>query len=93
MNENKSRMIQTLLANEVIQVEASARKDQAADEKENSHTIGKAGPLNFSPSGGVSTDDPSRSEGMSSFPSPFSESPNLRPDSLHASKDRKDHIR
>ncbi|KAL9585971.1 MAG: hypothetical protein Q9212_001190 [Teloschistes hypoglaucus] len=43
--------------------EAAVRKDQAAAEKENSHTIGKAGPLNFSPSGGVSTDDPNRSEG------------------------------
>ncbi|KAI4098875.1 MAG: hypothetical protein L6R37_006268 [Teloschistes peruensis] len=53
----------SLTGNTGDKVEASARKDQAADEKENSHTIGKAGPLNFSPSGGVSTDDPSRSEG------------------------------
>ncbi|KAL8666759.1 MAG: hypothetical protein Q9202_001297 [Teloschistes flavicans] len=43
--------------------EASLRKDQAAAEKEASHTVGKAGPLNFSPSGGISTDDPNRSEG------------------------------
>ncbi|KAL8950785.1 MAG: hypothetical protein Q9222_003192 [Ikaeria aurantiellina] len=43
--------------------EAAARKDQAAAEKESSHTIGKMGPLNVSPSGGVSADDPNRSEG------------------------------
>ncbi|KAI4191450.1 MAG: hypothetical protein L6R41_000101 [Letrouitia leprolyta] len=43
--------------------EAAARKDQAAAEKEASHTVGKLGPLNVSPSGGVSTDDPNRTEG------------------------------
>ncbi|KAL8759122.1 MAG: hypothetical protein Q9199_001004 [Rusavskia elegans] len=43
--------------------EASARKDQAASEKESSHSVGKLGPLNVSPSGGVSTDDPNRTEG------------------------------
>ncbi|KAL8841511.1 MAG: hypothetical protein Q9170_000894 [Blastenia crenularia] len=43
--------------------EAAARKDQAAAEKEGSHTLGKLGPLNVSPSGGVSTDDPDRAEG------------------------------
>ncbi|KAL8866949.1 MAG: hypothetical protein Q9174_005977 [Haloplaca sp. 1 TL-2023] len=43
--------------------QAEARKDQAAAEKEASHTVGKMGPLNGSPSGGVSTDDPNRTEG------------------------------
>ncbi|KAI4192123.1 MAG: hypothetical protein LQ346_004469 [Caloplaca aetnensis] len=43
--------------------EAAARKDQAATEKEASHTVGKLGPLNVSPSGGMSTDDPNRTEG------------------------------
>ncbi|KAL8890622.1 MAG: hypothetical protein Q9215_002268 [Flavoplaca cf. flavocitrina] len=43
--------------------EASARKDEAAAEKDASHSVGKLGPLNVSPSGGVSTDDPNRSEG------------------------------
>ncbi|KAL8995149.1 MAG: hypothetical protein Q9169_005058 [Polycauliona sp. 2 TL-2023] len=43
--------------------EAAARKDQAAAEKDASHSVGKLGPLNVSPSGGVSTDDPNRSEG------------------------------
>ncbi|KAI4211106.1 MAG: hypothetical protein LQ351_006114 [Letrouitia transgressa] len=43
--------------------EAAARKDQAAAESEASHTVGKLGPFNVSPSGGVSKDDPSRSEG------------------------------
>ncbi|KAI4288607.1 MAG: hypothetical protein L6R35_002133 [Caloplaca aegaea] len=43
--------------------EAAARKDQAAAENEASHSVGKLGPLNVSPSGGVSTDDPNRSEG------------------------------
>ncbi|KAI4273837.1 MAG: hypothetical protein LQ337_004367 [Flavoplaca oasis] len=42
---------------------ASVRKDQAAAEKDASHSVGKLGPLNVSPSGGVSTDDPNRSEG------------------------------
>ncbi|KAL8806518.1 MAG: hypothetical protein Q9182_001301 [Xanthomendoza sp. 2 TL-2023] len=43
--------------------EATARKNQAATEKDASHTVGKLGPLNVSPSGGVSTDDPNRTEG------------------------------
>ncbi|KAL8770661.1 MAG: hypothetical protein Q9209_003729 [Squamulea sp. 1 TL-2023] len=43
--------------------EAAARKDQATAEKESSHSVGKLGPLNVSPSGGVSTDDPNRTEG------------------------------
>ncbi|KAL8869650.1 MAG: hypothetical protein Q9198_007830, partial [Flavoplaca austrocitrina] len=47
--------------------EASARKDEAAAEKDASHSVGKLGPLNVSPSGGVSTDDPNRSEGRWSF--------------------------
>ncbi|KAL8705900.1 MAG: hypothetical protein Q9201_000998 [Fulgogasparrea decipioides] len=53
----------TLTGNTGDKAEASARKDQAAAEKEASNTIGKMGPLNVSPSGGVSTDDPNRSEG------------------------------
>ncbi|KAL8733893.1 MAG: hypothetical protein Q9166_001881 [cf. Caloplaca sp. 2 TL-2023] len=43
--------------------EAAARKDQAAAETEASHSVGKLGPLNVSPSGGASIDDPNRSEG------------------------------
>ncbi|KAL8685849.1 MAG: hypothetical protein Q9224_005645 [Gallowayella concinna] len=50
--------------------EAAARKDQAAAEKEASHSVGKLGPLNVSPSGGVSTDDPNRTEGKKFTPPP-----------------------
>ncbi|KAL8745980.1 MAG: hypothetical protein Q9190_001945 [Brigantiaea leucoxantha] len=46
--------------------EAAARKDQAASEKEASHTLGKLGPFNVSPSGGMSTNDPNRTEGKQS---------------------------
>ena len=42
---------------------AAATKSAAASEKEASHSVGKVGPLAFSPSGGVAADDPNRSEG------------------------------
>ncbi|MCJ1272296.1 hypothetical protein MMC21_000082 [Puttea exsequens] len=45
------------------QVKGDAHKDAAAAEKEASNTIGKIGPYSISSSGGVSSDDPRRTEG------------------------------
>ena len=46
-----------------IQAKGDASKDKAAAEKEASNTIGKLGPYSVSSSGGVSADDPRRTEG------------------------------
>ncbi|KAG7009781.1 hypothetical protein G7Y79_00001g000530 [Physcia stellaris] len=42
---------------------AQATKSKAEAEKEESHSVGKVGPMAFSSSGGVHADDPNRSEG------------------------------
>ena len=41
-----------------------AHKAEADTTKEGSHTVGKVGSLSFTPSGGISTDDPRRSQGQ-----------------------------
>ncbi|MCJ1234999.1 hypothetical protein MMC14_002963 [Varicellaria rhodocarpa] len=45
------------------QAHGETKKDQAAAEKELSHSVGKVGPFAVSPSGGVSQDDPNRTKG------------------------------
>lgn len=47
----------------IIQVQGETTKDKAAAENDASHTIGKLGPYAVSSSGGVSSDDPRRTEG------------------------------
>ena len=50
------------IANE-CQAKGDATKDKAKAEKDESHTIAKLGPYAVSSSGGISTDDPRRTEG------------------------------
>lgn len=45
------------------QAQGEATKDKAAAEKDASNTIGKIGPYAVSSSGGISSDDPRRTEG------------------------------
>lgn len=45
------------------QAKGDATKDKAAAEKDASHTVGKVGPYAVSSSGGISSDDPRRTEG------------------------------
>lgn len=51
------------LTNHLPQNEAAARKSTSEAENDASHTVGKIGPVAASSSGGVSVDDPDRSEG------------------------------
>ena len=46
-----------------MQAKGDATKDKAAVEKDASHTIGKVGPYAVSSSGGISSDDPRRTQG------------------------------
>lgn len=46
-----------------MQAKGDATKDKAAAEKDASHTIGKIGPYAVSSSGGISSDDPRRTQG------------------------------
>jgi len=48
---------------DTTQARGDANKDKGAAEKEASNTIGKIGPYSVSSSGGVSADDPRRTEG------------------------------
>ena len=48
---------------QIVQAKGDATKDKAAAEKDASHTIGKIGPYAVSSSGGISSDDPRRTQG------------------------------
>ena len=52
-----------LLFANTLQAKGEATKDKGAAEKEASDTIGKIGPYSVSSSGGISSDDPRRTEG------------------------------
>lgn len=53
----------SLTGNTGDQAKGDATKDNAAAEKDASHTIGKIGPYAVSSSGGISSDDPRRTQG------------------------------
>ncbi|KAI9880521.1 MAG: hypothetical protein M1830_002561 [Pleopsidium flavum] len=56
-------MLGSITGNQADKTEGDLHRTQAQNSKDASHAVGKVGPVAVSSSGGVSTDDPDRSEG------------------------------